>query len=223
MIDNLQIKDTRPHLIRQYDLIPQSILSNKIQIIGAGAIGGWVAILLAKMGMENIEIWDFDTVSLENMNSQPYSHSEIGQDKVDALQKRILDFTNTSISNIPFAWEGQPFNAKIVFACADSMAVRRQIFEVAQKSNVDLVIDTRMGAEIGNIYAYDPKAYGSYDKTLFSDDEADPSPCTAKATVYTSNIISGYAVKIAKDYLVGKAYAKTMILNIRDFCFEAYV
>ena len=60
------------HLIRQFDLIPEDVLGEPITIIGVGAIGSWTTLALAKMGFQNLTVFDDDKVSIENMNSQFY-------------------------------------------------------------------------------------------------------------------------------------------------------
>ena len=41
-----------------------------IHIIGCGATGSWVALMLAKMGISNITCWDFDKVEEHNLPNQ---------------------------------------------------------------------------------------------------------------------------------------------------------
>ena len=58
------------HLTRQLDVIPVEILDEPINIIGAGAVGSFTALTLAKMGFAQIAVWDDDVVSEENLNAQ---------------------------------------------------------------------------------------------------------------------------------------------------------
>ena len=77
--------DTHRHLTRQLDLIPLNVLNKPVTIIGCGAIGSFLGLQLAKMGMTNLTFFDHDTVSIENMSNQFYPRSAIGQNKASAL------------------------------------------------------------------------------------------------------------------------------------------
>ena len=41
-----------------------------INIIGVGAVGSYIALQLAKLGVEKIIIWDFDVVDEHNITNQ---------------------------------------------------------------------------------------------------------------------------------------------------------
>src|SRR5574343_167145 len=90
----------KEHLTRQSDLIPEKVLTVPVTIIGAGATGSWTALLLTKMGMSNINIFDFDDVEVENMCSQFYKPSDISNAKVNSLKTNILNFTRVEINSI---------------------------------------------------------------------------------------------------------------------------
>lgn len=70
-----------------------NILKNKrVAIFGVGGVGGFVCEALARSGVGAIDIIDNDTVALSNINRQIIAlHSTIGMNKVDVMEKRILD------------------------------------------------------------------------------------------------------------------------------------
>ena len=70
----------------------QKLGKSKVLIFGVGGVGGYVAEGLARSGVGNISLVDFDTVSESNINRQIIAtYSTIGQKKVDVMKKRILD------------------------------------------------------------------------------------------------------------------------------------
>jgi tRNA A37 threonylcarbamoyladenosine dehydratase len=75
---------TNKYLTRQSDLIPEAILSTPITVVGAGAIGSFTVLTLAKMGFNNITVFDDDEIDFVNINNQFYRISDIGKKKVDA-------------------------------------------------------------------------------------------------------------------------------------------
>lgn len=199
------------HLTRQLDLIPMDKLNQKITVIGAGAIGSFTILALAKMGFQNIEVWDFDKVSPENMNCQWFRISDIGRPKVEALQEIIAAFTGTRIHAINSKWEGNPLEG-IVITAVDSMRVRAAVWKSCKKRwQVRWYIDPRMAAEYALSYVMDPsdeKDQITYEKTLYTDENAVQEPCTAKATMYTATMIAGHVAKHVKDVVTGGQYAR---------------
>ena len=69
----------------------------KIGIAGAGGLGSNIAISLARLGIGNIKIVDFDVVEPSNLNRQQYYIKDIGEFKVNAL-KRNLEEINPFIN-----------------------------------------------------------------------------------------------------------------------------
>lgn len=209
------------HLTRQWDLIPQDVLGEPITIIGAGAIGGATALTLAKMGFQDITVCDFDKIEVENINCQFYRFSDIGRYKVDALQDIVADFTGVKIETEFRPYEKGQFKG-IVISAVDSMAVRRLIWEEHKEFAIatKLIIDPRMGAETGLCYAISPtkpKDIASYEKTLYSDEDAVQERCTAKATMYTALALSAHVAKIVKDFLCNdERYARNMQWDIGE-------
>lgn len=195
----------RTHLTRQLDIIPVEALDIPVTIIGAGAIGSWVALCLAKMGMENLSVMDDDVVSIENMNSQFYPMSAIGKPKVEALHDMVKSFTDIKISYTNKRYDGGPIPG-IVVCSVDSMQARALVFqELAERSiHTKFVIDPRMGSESALLYTYSPMDSDqceSYSTSLYSDEDSVQERCTAKATIYTANLLAGLVVKSIKDFL----------------------
>jgi molybdopterin/thiamine biosynthesis adenylyltransferase len=220
------------HLTRQADLIPCEVLGEKITIIGAGAIGSWTALALAKMGFGDITVYDHDTIEMENMNSQFYPRRDVGRLKVDALADLVRDFTGTSIYNRAHKYTGHNFNERIfpgiVISAVDSMEVRKLVWDNHKNKSpgTKAIIDPRMGAETALLYVMNPmdaKDQSSYEKSLYSDASAVQERCTAKATIYTANMLSGLVCKAVKDLVTSKPnYLRSAQWAIADDAFQAY-
>ena len=66
--------------------------SSHVIIFGIGGVGGYTTEALARSGIGEITIVDFDTVSLSNINRQIIAlHSTVGKYKVDAMTERLKD------------------------------------------------------------------------------------------------------------------------------------
>jgi hypothetical protein len=211
------------HLTRQLDLIPVAKLGETIHIIGSGAIGSFTALALAKMGVTDLHCWDMDTVSIENMSNQFFRFKDIGKNKAAALMELVEDFTRVHIKAYPVPFE-VPYAAAlkgIVIVAVDSMAARRMIYEAIKDKGhqVKLLIDPRMSAEFYSqttINPFSEKDQQTYEKLLFSDDEAVRDRCTAKSTVYTATLAAGLIVKSIKNFMLGEDHPRTLNWDIKS-------
>jgi hypothetical protein len=154
-----------------------------------------------------------------NLNSQFYRKKDIGFSKHVALYELIHEFTEIKIG-CQGRYEGGIFPG-IVISAVDSMEVRRLIWEnhAGKALFTKAIIDPRMGAESCQLYVMDPmdpKDQAAYTKSLYSDEEAVQERCTAKATIYTANLLSGLVVKAVKDVLTRPNYLRTVHWDIAE-------
>lgn len=208
-------------LVRQQDLINFQTLATPITIIGAGAVGGTAAFFLSKMGMCNIKLFDFDDVDMVNMNCQMFGLHNIGQPKVDAIASTVEQWCGSKVNanNKKFTPNDWASLEGIVLSGADSMAVRKEVFEAWQKAPATThLIDTRMSIEYLTVYVLaksDKKAVADYAKTLYSDEQAVQERCTLKSVIYTAALAGGWVCKAVKDIIVtGKPSYFQCVFNI---------
>jgi molybdopterin/thiamine biosynthesis adenylyltransferase len=217
---------TNEHLTRQLDILPIKCLDKRITIIGAGAIGSFTALSLAKMGFEDITVYDFDKIEIENMNCQFYRRSDVGKLKVEALADLVESFTDVRINAVNQLFEGAPLNG-IVISAVDSMSARQMIWDGQKMSaGVDMLIDPRMGAETAMLYCMNPHDANdrfSYEKTLYSDNEAVQDRCTAKSTTYTALLLSGLVAKAVKDIVTDSPYPRIVNWSILHNALESHI
>lgn len=221
----MAIELNHSHLTRQLDLIPVGVLSTPITIIGAGAIGSFAALQLVKMGFTELEVWDYDKVSVENMSCQFYRHRDIGTHKVIALENLIEEFTGESIETVGGKFDPADKNQvavlrSIVINAVDDMGVRKAVFNAIRESGfqVNWLIDPRMGAEDCLLYCMNPhdeKDATAYSKTHYSNEDAVQERCTAKATIYTANLLSGLVAKTVKNLACGEEYPRVSQWSIK--------
>jgi len=60
-----------------------------VAIVGCGGVGSWVAWFLALAGVEELWLYDHDTVSTSNLNRTPYTLEDVGRPKSEALKDHI--------------------------------------------------------------------------------------------------------------------------------------
>ena len=219
---------SKNYRIRQSELVPEECLSTPITVIGAGAVGSWTTLALAKMGFESIEVWDFDKVDDVNMACQFFGVRDIGKPKVDALQSRVYDMTNVMLSTENKRYEGGQWFPGIVIAALDSMAVRKSLWEAHRETALTTraFIDPRMGAEVAQLYSMRPMVtqdVEAYERSLYSDDQAVHERCTAKATTYCALMLSGLIAQTVKQVAAGQKYTRTATWSIRDGQLHAWL
>lgn len=70
--------------------ISQKIKTISIGIAGCGGLGSNTAIALVRAGVRNLVIVDFDKVEISNLNRQQYSIRDVGNYKVDSLERILI-------------------------------------------------------------------------------------------------------------------------------------
>ena len=201
-----------PDFLRQSDLVTSAMTAQATVVIGTGGIGGPTVLTLAKMGFQNLEIWDPDIVEALNVPTQLWKLSDIGQTKVRAMKEMVQDMIGTDLVVKPKRWEPPVARDRIYVSAVDSMAARMEIWAAMKKSPPKIYIEARMGALIGIIYAVTESDASRYEATLYPDSEAVQEPCTAKATFFTGmGLGSLIAATIHRFLSVGKVPFETVV------------
>ena len=205
---------------RQANILNPEEFNRPIHIIGAGATGSWVAFTLAKMGLSNITVYDFDEVGMHNLPNQMFGLSDIDKNKALSIRNIIRRFTGFNIKARTQKVEGgQPLQG-IVFMLTDTMKSRKDIYNMSIKNNpnIDLLIETRMDLRGGRIYAIDPKnryMCKQYEGTFYSDDEAEISACGVSQTVLpTALAITSHAIWKLLNYINGEPLFNETIIDL---------
>jgi len=70
---------------------PLGLARPSVILVGAGGVGCWVALALVLGGVEDITIYDGDTLSGNNLNRFPLPPNSIGELKSVALASWLMD------------------------------------------------------------------------------------------------------------------------------------
>ncbi len=195
-----------PDYWRQLDVFNPESFQEEIHIIGVGALGSWIALVLAKMGVQQIHAWDFDQVEPHNLPNQIYGRGDAGLNKVDALARRLSYDCSTEVIPHLERVDGSQKLSGIVYLCTDKMSSRTEIWHKAIKLNlsVRLMVEGRLGAEIGQIHTVCPtnrRDIQGFENTLFTDEEGEESPCTYRAIATTVGTIACLAAHKLVKYV----------------------
>lgn len=110
-----------------------------VLIVGAGAVGGFLAVELARLGISPIVLVDHDVLAVENLVRHPLGAEELGKHKASALASRIrrefplCDATGYDVNFLqlpPGRQQALAREAPVVIAATDSAPCQRRINEV---------------------------------------------------------------------------------------------
>lgn len=207
---------------RQRDFYDPESTRTVATIVGCGGIGSFTAFALAKLGVSELRLVDFDTVESHNVPNQLYLPSQVGMRKVDALAQTITQATDIGASGILLyghaLQEGIP-RAPVVISALDSMTARAELWaQVRYKLDVRLFLDGRLGGE--NIVLYsarpsDPTDVKGYESTLHSDSEGDDLPCTGRAVIDVGFAIASLITRAVRRFAVDGEVTPIAYLNQR--------
>jgi|SRR6187402_110566 len=179
---------------------------------GAGGIGSWLTMMLARAGFMPI-VYDFDTIEEHNMGGQLFPKRLIGKTKVAALKEIVQDFTDTviDIQNEKYTTESPTHH--YVFSAFDNMQARKDMFAnwkiyvkdwqnslteaplaEGETEIVPVFIDGRLTMEQLHIFCVTPDRIEEYEKHLFDDSEVPDAPCTLKQTSHSAAMIAAHMV-----------------------------
>lgn len=213
---------TQLDIRRHQELFDAERFTDKVHIIGAGATGSWLALMLAKMGIDGsqINVWDFDVIEEHNVPNQLYGIESVGVKKVVQLGIDIQAQTGTLINAKDGEFSNQRLNG-YVFMMIDTMAGRKAIWEqaVKMKTAIKLYTEPRMGLDMGRIYNVEPTELAhikQYETTFYSDEEAEVSACGTSQTVITTAMsVASYCARQLINHHAGEELDNEILLDLK--------
>jgi len=215
--------DASVRYLRQYDLLDPEKHKMPITVIGAGATGSFTVLGLAKMGFNNITVYDEDRVEEHNFPTQFFPTNSLGENKAEALKRLVKDFTDIDITAKPIFYTKEILSGVVVSAL-DSMSGRQLILDNCMKnrSNIELLIDPRAGAEIFRVLSVklnNSTVLKKYKSTIHTDEQSDPIPCTARAIVYSVFLLAGVIANQIKRHVMGQELKSDILIDVSSHFF----
>ncbi len=199
---------------RQLDILDQRRLAQiPITVIGAGAVGSFTTLALAKCGAEHITVWDDDIVEAHNLPNQWYRLADLGRRKVEALSDLVAAMTGVHIDARATRFDGGGAT-ELTICCVDLMDERIALWQ-GLSPRPALYIDARMGAEVGTLRCVGRFA-GWYEDTLYPSTAAFRAPCTAKATMYCASGLAAFIAAQVANYASGRGVKQEMTVDFRN-------
>ena len=116
------------NLAKSLDVFSPHDVKGRIHIIGCGSVGSTIAELLARYGLTNFTLYDFDKVEKKNIVNQMFFDPQVGQPKVEALRDILCAINPEAKNDIrlePTGWNGQPLSG-YVFLAVDNIEIRQK-------------------------------------------------------------------------------------------------
>ncbi len=171
-------------------------------VVGAGALGNWVALLLALKGVKRITLMDDDDIEEVNLNRQimfTLIDDPIGKPKAEVLAEVVRRINpSVQIQGIKARFDGSDAHgADIIYRCTDSLGSSLVINDYALAHKLPVVY---MGTEVhsAQCYAFVPGRNYCLDcllnlrDTLIANPEEVPDGCLVQPnpSVVTTNLLA---------------------------------
>lgn len=215
MSEQITHLDVRRHM----ELFDPYTFDKKVTVIGAGSTGSWLVLMLAKLGIQNITVYDFDIVEEHNIPNQLYGLEDIGRPKVEGLFDMVLRQTGTKITAINQRFESQRLSG-YVFCMVDTMAGRDKIWKYSAKlkSAITLYTEPRMGLDTARVYNVEPMNlthHKRYEDCFYSDDEAEVSACgTSMSVITTALTTASWCVRQLIEHNAGREISNEILIDV---------
>lgn len=233
-----------PHrYLRNRDIISikeqLQLAKSRVVVIGAGGLGGHVILLLARMGIGQLIVVDYDVFDETNLNRQALSNvKSLGNSKSQTAVEAI-GFINPGVAVTPYQIKLSVSNASeildgadVVVDALDNVPDRLLLEKATKKLGIPLVHGALAGFEgqVMTIFPEDPGLKHLYGKSgRHIDKSKSPESVMGVPTFTPSLIATLQAMEVLKIILGrGKVFRNAMLYvdmetgQISEFSFEKH-
>ena len=115
----------------------------------------------------------------------------------------------------------------VVIVTADNMTCRQSVWKrVKMNAKVPLLIDARMGAEFARLYTISPTNPDNcefYEANLYSHDESERLPCSARSIIYCPTVIAGLIALQVKMYATSQPTKPEILFDLSNLFLQVSV
>jgi len=176
-----------------------------VVLVGLGAVGVGTGLSLLANNYD-LHVFDYDTVSEENVIPQGYLKSHIGWDKTEAFNDLADNFINKIAFTYNLKYNG--LCGEVMISAVDNMSGRKDIFETFLSDDTSKIfIDARMIPCQFEVYCVQksiPETIDKYRETLFEDSAIYSENCSFKSSRATNLSIHGYISSLVSNYVVNR-------------------
>lgn len=192
----------------------EKIKEQEVVLAGLGGIGSWCALLLSRLDIRYLTLYDDDVVDSVNLAGQFYRKNQIKAYKASAISTAIHEYSNYYNCNACIKKFDISSAASRIMICGFDNMTAREVFyrrwlcylnKYPSIANECLFIDGRLSADTFQVLCikgddeYNIKRYE--EKFLFDDSEADETICSFKQTSFMANMIASYMVNLFVNFI----------------------
>lgn len=198
------------------------VIQDEIHLVGVGCGGSYVAMNIAKRGVESIprlHAWDGDTVDEHNPRSQTYLARHVGMKKVDALAEQVHEWGGIEVVRHPHHLEGAVALSGYVFLAVDSLDTRMQIWEQSIEHNpaVKYMIEMRLDTSYAVVHVVDVRKASQRKKWRHFWRPSDPAVVAQSCgTVVSRGPIAGLVASVCVWQMVRAAHIEAGEHDVLD-------
>jgi hypothetical protein len=177
-----------------------------IIIGGCGGIGSWTALLLSRQA-HNLYLFDNDRVEELNLGNQLFKHSDVGENKTQAVANTIRELSGQDNIEQYDLYTKESISGPIMISAFDNMSARKIMFEnwvsyvKANPEDNCIFLDGRLSQELMQVFAVLPKDIDNYREHLYDDSEIEELPCGYKQTSHSAAIIAGLITGLLSNFV----------------------
>lgn len=192
----------------------EKIRNQEVILAGLGGIGSWCALLLSRLDIRYLTLFDDDIVDSVNLAGQFYKKSQVKTFKASAISTAIREYSNYYNCNVNKSKFNIHSPSSGIMICGfDNMEARKVFYrrwsvyldQHPSRANECLFIDGRLSADTFQVLCikgdddYNMKRYE--ENYLFNDSEADETICSFKQTSFMANMIASYMVNLFVNFI----------------------
>lgn len=133
-----------------------NIQHTHIAMFGLGGVGGHCIESLVRCGVKEVSLYDFDTITLTNLNRQIIAlHSTLNQGKCEAMKKRLLDINpNLIVHTYPIFIDKDTISTidfqhyDYMIDAIDTVSAKLLLIEKAKEYNIPIICSMGTGNKL---------------------------------------------------------------------------
>lgn len=134
----------------------EKLKNSNVIIFGVGGVGSFAAEAIARAGVGNLTIVDFDEVDITNINRQlPALHSTVGKSKVEVMKDRILDINpNINLKAVKNLYNAETSDEILcedydyVVDAIDMVSSKIKLIETCNQKGLNIISSMGMGNKL---------------------------------------------------------------------------
>lgn len=189
-----------------------------VTLAGLGGIGSYVALLLGRLKVDRLVIYDDDIVDATNLSGQLFAIQDVGNSKAISVCRVLREFSQYySVISKNERYDSNSNATDIMICGFDNMLARQTFYNKwvlhvrglpEEDREKCLFIDGRLAAEEFQVFCIkgsDTYLMQKYENEwLFNDNEAEATLCSYKQTSFCANMIASVMVNLFVNFIANQ-------------------